>query len=109
MDKRLLTNRVYNSNDYDVRDNWYAIENILKQFQSVKRVELFDTCSSAGDWQGYFIQYLNYKYYMIGFSQNNNYPRRGFTGYTTNVLCQSQDMIPPEICYNVINETLYMM
>ena len=102
-DKRLLVNRVYNSADYDVKDNWYAIQEILSQFKSVHHVELFDTCSSSGDWQGFFIQYLNHKYYMISFYQENNWPRKGFTGYTGRVLLESNDPIPAEIAYDVIN------
>jgi len=104
MDKRLLTNRVYNSADYpDIKDNWYAIQEILEKYVSVKYTFLYDTCSSAGDWQGFFIQYLNKNYYLIQFNQENNYPRCGFTGFTGDIVCKSKSLIDPQIAYDIIN------
>jgi hypothetical protein len=83
MDKRLLTNAELKN----MRDSWYAPADHLKSFSSVKHTSLWNTSSSAGDWDGYFIQSLNNTNYLISFSQENNYPRGGgFTLYTGEVL-----------------------
>lgn len=73
----LLTNR-----RYDVSGNWYTPLHILKDFRSVIKAKLWDTTSSAGDWNGYFIQRIGTMFYLIPFSQVNNWPKSGFTLYT---------------------------
>jgi len=75
--KNLLTNK-----ELKVKDNWYGAEKLLKGYKSVVKVELTNTSSSAGDWDGYFIQKLNNRFYFIPFSQENNFPKMGFTLYT---------------------------
>lgn len=73
----LLLNR-----DYNVGGNWYAPKEYLLGFPSVIDVELINTSSSAGDWDGVLFQKINEKVYAIPFSQENNYPSSGFTIYT---------------------------
>lgn len=76
--KNLLTARTY-----QVDGNWYAPEEFLQGFSSVVKTELFNTTSSAGDWDGYFIQKILNRYYLIIFSQvNNGFGASGFTLYT---------------------------
>ena len=77
--KALLVNREWN-----IDGHWYAPSEHLESYKSVKRVELVDTTSSAGDWNGFFIQELNGRCYCIPFWQENNYPSSGFTLYTEN-------------------------
>ena len=79
--KTLLINREFN-----VPGNWYAPQNKLNEYNSVLDVELTQTCSSAGDWDGVIFQLLNGIVYVIPFSQENNWPRGdGFTVYTSDV------------------------
>ena len=76
--KNLLTCR-----QYQVNGSWYAPERFLQGFSSVVKTELFNTTSSAGDWDGYFIQKILNRYYLIIFSQvNNGFGASGFTLYT---------------------------
>ena len=53
-----------------------------KRYKSVTKFVYTDTTSSAGDWSGYFVQKIGKNFYMIGFSQSNNFPNSGFTLYT---------------------------
>lgn len=87
----LLTSRTFNTAGLKgLPDNWYTPEKYLQSFKSVKKTELYDTCSSAGDWSGYFIQKIGKVNYVILFSQENNYPRGGFTITTSNVVASGQ-------------------
>lgn len=87
MDKRLLVNREWNTNNFEnLRDSWYTPRELLKSFKSVKMAEYTDTCSSAGDWGGYIVQKLNNISHVIPFRQENNYPRGGYTVYTTKTI-----------------------
>lgn len=76
----ILVNRVY-----DLDGNWYAPKEHLESYQSVLHVELIDTSSSAEDWDGLLFQLVNGIVYAIPFSQENDYPCRGFTLYTGDV------------------------
>ena len=96
----ILTNREYNINQGRV--NWYSPSEFIRDFQSVVKVELFDTMSSAGDWSGYFIQKIKDNSYLIPFSQENNYPRYGYTLYTGNVILSWKG----EISQDDINDTM---
>ena len=78
--KNLLINR-----EWDIQGNWYAPRNFLNDFKSVQYVDLINTCSSAGDWDGLMFQKIGNTIYLIPFSQSNNYPYSGFTLYTDNV------------------------
>jgi hypothetical protein len=69
----LLTNK-----QVDIQGNWYAPKKFLEQHKSVLQVELVDTTSSAGDWNGVFAQRELNRCYLIPFSQTNNFPKEGF-------------------------------
>ena len=104
MDKRLLINKTFNTAPHDeIKDNWYAGRELLKQFKSVKSVELTDTCSSAGDWSGMIVQELNQHTYLIPFEQSNNWPRAGYTVYTGKVFCSC----PGTLTREDINQIIY--
>lgn len=77
--------------EFQVEGNWYAPLEKLQSYSSVVWAELLDTCSSAGDWSGAFVQKIGNCFYMIGFSQENNYPRGGFTLWTGNVVAYWKD------------------
>ena len=79
--KSVLENR-----EYKVEGNWYAPRNKIVEFPSVVDAILWDTTSSGGDWSGYFVQKIKQNFYLIPFSQDNNYPRGGFTLYTGSVI-----------------------
>jgi len=72
-------NNLLLSREYKINGNWYAPEKYLKNFKSVVKADLTNTCSSAGDWDGYFIQKIGNISYFILFGQSNNWPRAGFT------------------------------
>ena len=70
----LLTNRTW-----DVEGTWYAPQKFLTdEFAGVVRAELWNTCSSAGDWDGYFVQKHGGRYYLIRFWQENIHWTRCF-------------------------------
>lgn len=84
MDKRLLLSREWNTADYkDLPRSWYAPEQLLERFKSVQYAYLTETCSSAGDWQGFIVQKIGKMSYVIMFDQTNNYPSAGFTVCTS--------------------------
>jgi len=76
----VLTNR-----KWQIDGNWYAPSSFLGKFKSVLFVELIDTTSSAGDWNGLFFQLINGMVYVIPYFQSNNYPGSGFTLQTGDV------------------------
>lgn len=84
MIKQVLEDRKWNLNGEEV--NWYSSLRKLESYKSVIRVEFINTSSSAGDWDGYFLQRLNSRIYLIPFSQENNWPHYGFTLYTGRVI-----------------------
>jgi hypothetical protein len=85
--KMLLENRKVNTADDDTLPrSWYAPREYFNRFPSVDHTELWNTTSSAGDWDGYIIQKLNGWYHLIPFNQENNYPYAGFTLYTGKVV-----------------------
>jgi len=63
----ILTNKTLSANG-----NWYAPSDHLQTYKSVEWVELVDTTSSAGDWNGIICQKIGDKRYLISFSQENN-------------------------------------
>jgi hypothetical protein len=93
----ILTNR-----QYKIDGNWYAPRDYLQSYKSVIKVELYNTMSSSGTWDGFFIQRIGKKLYMINFSQDNNFPRGGFTLYTGNKNELYEDELPD-------NDTLYQL
>ena len=68
-------------------NNWYApLSEFWEGHKSIVAAEIMDKTSSAGDWEGYFIQKVgSRKVVAIAFSQSNNYPRDGFTLVTGSV------------------------
>lgn len=60
-------------------NNWYGPSKALAEYPSVTDVELYNTSSSAGDWDGWFQQKIGGRYYLIMFYQYNNYPNWGFS------------------------------
>lgn len=86
------------------RITWYTPLEVLKSYSSVIDVNHFNTTSSAGDWEGYFIQKIKENlFYMILFNQDNNYPKAGYTIYTQSSPLIKLDSEPDE---NTINEIL---
>lgn len=80
----ILTSREYNTANYeDLPRSWYAPEQLLERFKSVEYAYLTNTTSTAGDWQGFIVQRIKGRGYVIPFSQYNNYPHAGFTVYTS--------------------------
>ena len=63
----------------EISGSWYAPSKELEKYKSVARVELCNTMSSAGDWDGVFAQKIGKnKYIVIPFSQMNLGFCRGF-------------------------------
>lgn len=85
MNKRLLTNR-----EYQALGSWYAGRELLKVKAPVSIVacDYYDTTSSAGDWSGYLLQKLGGKYYLIAWSQSNNWPSGGYTVSTGDLIAE---------------------
>lgn len=89
--RNILLGRTYN-----VSGSWYAPKQFLNDnFSSVVKTGLIDTTSSAGDWFGYLVQHIKKTYYLIFFSQSNNYPYSGFKVMTHEV-CFKFKEIPTE-------------
>lgn len=102
MNKALLCSREWN-----VPGNWYEPQKKLESFKSVCRVEYENQSSSAGDWDGYFVQKLGRKWYLILFSQENNYPNEGFTLRTNQEPIEVFDWCPTaENLWEVIHEAI---
>lgn len=61
--------------------NWYAPLHYLQDRARVVEAEHMQTSSSAGDWDGYFIERYKKSYRLTFFSQENRWPRGGFSLY----------------------------
>lgn len=97
----LLVNKEFN-----VEGSWYEPRKYLKDtFKSVIHSALLDTTSSAGDWNGYFIQHRGKDRikYVIRFNQVNNFPKSGFTLYTDEIVLQ----VDAKITIREIEKELY--
>lgn len=58
--------------EWEVEGTWYAPQKFLSEnYTTVVRSELWNTSSSAGDWDGYFVQRQGSRYYLIIFWQEN--------------------------------------
>jgi hypothetical protein len=77
---------VLENKEYQIEGGWNAPRDKIAAFPSVVKALLWNTTSSAGDWTGYFVQKINHNFYLIPFSQENNWPRGGFTLYTGNII-----------------------
>lgn len=73
-------NNILFGRTYNVEGTWYSPKEFLyENFASVFKTGLIDTTSSCGDWFGYLIQKIKGVFYLIFFSQSNNYPNSGYT------------------------------
>lgn len=73
-----------NKKGYTEENNWYGPSRELAEYPSVTDVELYNTSSSEGNWDGWFQQKIGGRYYLIMFFQYNNYPGNGFRYKTDN-------------------------
>lgn len=98
MKSELLINK-----QWDIEGNWYSPVNYLRESPEVVRAELINTMSSAGDWEGYILQSHGGKFYLIPFSQENNWPRSyGFSVYTGESLAEFDHKPSADECDEVI-------
>lgn len=103
-EKQLLVNRKWDilNDDSQSRVTWYSPSHFLESFKSVDHVELWNTTSSAGDWEGFILQKIQDNFYLIPFSQENRgLNKGGYTLYTGNVLLSWKGEIPLEEVYNL--------
>ena len=92
--------------EWNVAGNWFAPLKKLESFKSVLLVEYYNQSSSAGDWDGFFVQKLGGKYFLIMFAQENNYPNEGFTLRTGSILMAEGNYQPSlEECYKIYEGT----
>ena len=100
-------NNILTERKYNIDGNWYESQHFLENFSSVIRTELYNTCSSAGNWDGFFIQKIGKRFYMIGFNQENNYPFGGYTLHTGNLIASFKSMLEEEELYKIYDEVIY--
>lgn len=87
--------------------SWYSALDYFRKFKSVYRVDFYNTCSSAGDWEGYIVQRIKNRFYMILFSQENNWPRSGYSVCTgENVIASWDGEISRDDIDSVLDEYL---
>ena len=87
MDKRILVNREINTANFkNLPLSWYAAREHFNGYKSVVNADYYNMTSSSGDWEGYIVQRLRNRFYLILFSQTNNYPRSGYTAHTSDVI-----------------------
>ena len=109
MNKSILSDREWSTNDKffeNERVGWYSPRDFLRHFPSVASCELTNTTSSAGDWDGYIVQKINRRFYLIPFWQENRYPLPGYNFGTGKPLA-SFSKVPPDKdeIYNIIYES----
>ena len=95
---------LFTNKEEKIDGNWYKPYEYLRDIPSVVKAELLDTCSSAGDWNGYFIQRKYNTFFLIPFSQKNNYPRSGFTLNTGEVFASWKGNITKEDLNLLVSE-----
>lgn len=98
-------NMILQNREYQVK-NSSEVREILTNFKSVKEFDWINISSSAGDWQGYIIQKLNNRKYLIIFGCENNYPHSGFTLRTNPPLASWVGDLSEEEIYNIIEESV---
>ena len=89
----------------DVEGTWYAPEKWLEDQRDVKRAELWNTTSSAGDWDGYFVQKYKGRYWLILFWQENLVWTPCFRLTTANNPIASFDRLPTKDECDTVRET----
>ena len=95
----------------EIMGTWYQPKRELEKYKSVARVELCNTTSSAGDWDGVFAQKTGKtKYLIIPFSQTNLGFGRGFELTTGRAIASFEsDTIPTADDLQTIYENWSMM
>lgn len=94
----LLTNL-----EKDIVGNWYQPREWIQAQKGLGVVdcEYYNTTSSSGDWDGWFVQKVGGTYYLIGFSQENNWPISGFTLNTGEILATSNTPFEEEDIWDI--------
>jgi len=88
-----------------VPGNWYEPLKKLRSYASVIHAEHLNTTSSAGDWDGFFVQRIgSMKYYVIRFFQENNFPKDGFIVTTSEVEMTFDGEINRDIVDQIIEQ-----
>lgn len=97
---KLLLNK-----EYEIEGTWYAPVRYLRDnFKSVVKAELYNTTSSCGDWDGWFVQKVGRKYYVITFSQEV-VPWTGYYKLYTGNMAWEFDFNPDkEVCNELMDE-----
>ena len=75
---------MYTNKTKHIEGHWYKPLEYLKSLKNTVMGDYWTTSSSAGNWEGYFVQKIKNKYYLIFFTQENNWPRSGYTLNTGN-------------------------
>lgn len=94
----ILQNRTFKTN------GWMDAKDKFNKYPSVEMADYFDTSSSAGDWNGYVVQRINRYYYIIPFSQSNNYPYYGYTIQTAKPIVRLDHKPTAEMVWEYIEE-----
>ena len=105
-ERQLLVNRelpAIDPNDPE-RVSWYNSTRLLRSYPSVEMADFYNTCSSAGDWQGYIVQKIKNRRYLIHFWQESNYPRHGYTLHTELPLASWSGFLPKESVLAILND-----
>jgi hypothetical protein len=87
-----MRNDLITDREFFVEGTWYAPLERLRQFKSVVYATHLNTTSSAGDWDGFFIQRIGRHFHVIPFYQENACPLHGFKFYTGEVLFIEKDL-----------------
>jgi hypothetical protein len=106
-ERQLLVNREFQAHDRGNRINWYtSLNNIREDYKSVESANFYNTMSSAGDWSGYIVQKIKNNRYLILFSQENNWPKIGYTIYTGSVLAFWQGELTEEEILQIVDDVI---
>jgi len=93
----------------EVKGSWYAPERYLREQRDVMRVELWNTTSSAGDWDGFFVQKYKGRYWMIIFWQECVAWTPYYNLYTSDEPSASFKELPTlDECYTVMERLTRM-
>ena len=94
----LLVNREWQMNRED------STHVKMLSFPSVKNFGWWNQTSSAGDWEGYIIQKINGRFFLIPVFRENNYPHAGFTLTTGNIFAEFETMPNQGEIYEILQE-----
>lgn len=101
-----MESMILKDREWQVKNASEAIH-LLEGYSSVKSAEWVNTTSSAGDWEGYIVQKINGRNYLIIFWQENNWPHEGFTLHTNPTpICSWVGDISKEEIYNILEEQI---